>query len=82
MPDEQVKFLIRDSVDVPLDPIGTFDKRVRAALLGRWQKVDSIQASGEAYDAMLYAGLMKDDNSPASYMGKTVFIGREEDFEP
>jgi hypothetical protein len=74
MADEQVMFLIRDAVMIALEPADTFDRRVREALGTRWTSVESVACSGDAYERMDRAGLLKHNDSPASYAGKQMFI--------
>lgn len=71
---EDVVFLVRDSVAVPLEPVATFDARVRASLGARWKDCETVACSNEAYERMERAGLLTKDDSPASYAGKVLFI--------
>lgn len=74
---ELVTFILKDrtEVPVPLEPVGTFDARVRAALAARWPQVEAGALSMEAHAALELAGLINAERSPAQYCGKYLYIG-------
>lgn len=70
-------FAIRDSdseIRVVLEPIDTFDARVRVAVGAVWVRVTSIAVTLDGVFMLARAGLIQDDRSPSQYVGKYLNI--------